>query len=238
MSPLRNLTLDDPPTRHGIWKMLAEAFGYFTGSIKLTDIANPTAFQETQVKFLPVLGHSHNGTAGSSLATSAIHEKVLDLNDCQVALGRYFGTGVVGSNIYAFLGGSASCLLGTCVTISQASTSPAANARALVWGSVSFDYNPNATWAGGNSLHIRALSTGYDSASFASNWTLIHVFPTMGSTGANPLGQFVYHHHWCFWTGVPYLYIAAATSGTSSTISASALTGTVYFDYAVAIKQL
>jgi len=232
---MRNLSLSDPPSRSSIWKLLAEAFGYFSGAIKLTDISDLAGFQESQVRFLPVYGHSHNGTFGSTLATTAIHDRVLDLNDCQVALGRYFGSGVVGSNIYAFLGGSGSCLLGSYMQISAGGTT---YAQATVYGSTYVDYNPYGTYTGSNSLDVRALSTGYDSTNFSTNWSVVHVFPTMASTAASGLGQYVFHHHWETNTTGLAIWFAAQSCANATTISASSLTGAVYFDYAVLIMEL
>lgn len=226
---LRDLSVDIPPTRKSIWSMLAEAFGYFTGAIKLTDIKSTAQFQENQIKYVSY-GHNHNGTAGKNLAASAITEGVFDLNDCQIAWANYFATLLAGESYYAVLGGGGTCLLST-------GTTATTTTEIFVYGSTLLDYNPNAATAPGScTLDIRALAA-YDTVDpYSTNWTILHCYACpVNTSGVAAMEKALINASWGTGGGAPYVKFAARRIGTSG-ISAS--TGTVSFDYIVVIRKL
>ena len=229
---LRAITADNPPTRKTVWKMLGEAVGYFYGGIKLAEISTTYKFAEAQIKFSSLGGHSHNGTAGSTLSTSAIDQRNFDHNNCQVAWGRFFGNKIAGSDVFAVLSGKGLCALSSATAFSES--------EFLVGGTCTIDYNPYAAAPGGCTLDIRGATTWYDTAApYNTNWTILHAHPTMVSTSdfsaMTAVNKMIFNH---FWSGstTPYFYFAAHRYGTSTTLSD--YYGTAYFDYFVVIKKL
>ncbi len=221
---ITDFSVDDPPTRPQIWKMLVEAWGYLTGGIGMTDIAGTVKLLERQIAFYEA-GHSHNPTTdagGKPLVSTGIFKRHFDLQDCDVLWGNYYVPRINAFNVYAVVAGGGSCDLHSTTT-------------GKVYGTVKLDYNPNDTaWATTQAcqLDLRALTAINTGNPFQNNWTLVFAYACPVYTGTvDPVEKLLINQAFGFDTAAasaPYLRLVAATS----------VTGTLRFDYKCVIRKL
>lgn len=221
---ITDFSVDNPPTRPQVWKMLVEAWGYLTGGIGMTDIASTVKLLERQVAFYEA-GHNHNLTTdagGKPLVSTGIFKRHFDLQECDVLWGNYYVPRINASNIYAIVAGSGSCDLHSTTTNK-------------VFGTVKLDYNLfDLGWATTEpcQLDLRNLGAANLAAPFDANWTLAFAYACPVYTGAvDPVMQCLINQAFGFDTGAtsaPYMRFVAATT----------VTGTLQFDYKCVIRKL
>jgi len=211
---MRTLTADSPPTRHGIWKMANEAWGYLSGKMGTADFSTGAKIRESQIKFVED-GHSHNGTAGTAITDTSVEKKNLNLQACPVAWLDYFAKF---TENYALLGGHGTATVAT-------------SSYSTAYGSIYFDYNPyDTTWATTQpcQLDIRALGA-YDDTNFTTNWTIVGFWLTPVRALTNDTaGRQVVQYQWRGTTTGHWVLLVCATTAA----------GTVSFDYIVCIQEL
>jgi hypothetical protein len=149
--PIRFNYLNDPISRGKVWKILNEDWGYFNGSIQLSDMQTTRRFQESQLAFHSA-GHNHDGV--NSRLIRGVQKPHFDLNQTDVVWLDYFATP---PDIYILMGGHAEI------------TFPGSGVHAFTALICAIDYNLNTTAPVSTSwdnpftvtLNIRKLSKGF-----------------------------------------------------------------------------
>lgn len=227
---MRVLTITSPPTRAQFWKMLAEAVGYFTGSIDTADLSATARIKEGQVRFYPG-GHDHNLTTdagGKPPVSTSIRKRNFDLNHFLPLWGNYYQDEVSpDSGLYIILAGAGSITL-----TSSATTSFNGVTSTWYYDTVLMDYNPyDTSWDTSTQpcqLDIRTLDV-YDSASpFNTNWTLFGAIACPFLAAGGGFAEMYIERIGFGTTGAPHFHFVARTTQS----------GTVEFDYKVVLKRL
>lgn len=225
---MRVLTIDSPPTRAGLWKMLAEAFGKFTGGILAADLAATPRFKEYQIRF-DYFGHNHTGTTsggGELLNATSIRKKHLNLSLLPVLWGNYYYGAIQGTNVFAILAGKGTCSLGT------SETAGSTTVHTFHRGSVAIDYNPfDTTWptTAACQLGIRGLSGYYSTTPFNTNWTVVGAV-------ASPEKVLATDH--IFNQVKQVAFTVNATGAYLAFVAETATAESVAFDYKVVLQRL
>jgi hypothetical protein len=168
---LRTISISSTaPTRAEAWTLFNEAWGYFTGSILLSELTLNNRFLESQIQFLRQ-GHTHSGSFGLGLPIAAFRKANFDLNGCLACWIEYWNDAP--DRVWALLTGAGSI---ACTSASGA----------YFTGSVLLDFDPVAASApdAACKLDLRAMNT------FAfSNPTVHWIYYAAWASPTEPAGS-------------------------------------------------
>ena len=233
-STMRDYNAGGNQSRSSVWKMLNEAWGWMTGGLISADITitNPR-IKEGQIRFVEN-GHSHNGTTGTNLSATAIHNRAFNLNACNVAWGNYFYDNIFKSGAtnydFAVLGGAG--VVGMAASITSGSVTS-------YTGSTAIQYDPGFAWTAAHSckldlfgINTAATYGNYDTA-FGTAVTQGSTWSVLGfwlSPRAGAMASYVYNYQWYQYGGAMTVTGYCTTGGNAAS--------TFSFDYFVAIRKL